>query len=70
MNCVHKFWFPRITVKYTQWGMAPNHAQKLQDIGGSGRDVKLVFFRTVEVEFVDGKFPLVVGEGYPLVEGA
>ena len=43
---------------------------KLQDIGGSGRDVKLVLFRTVEVEFVDGKFPLVVGEGYPLVEGA
>ena len=42
---------------------------KLQDIGGSGRDVKLVFFRTVEVEFVDGKFPLVMGEGYPLVEG-
>ena len=62
MNCVHKFWLPRITVKYTQWGMAPNHAQK--------RLLELVvFFRTFEVELVDGKFPLVMGEGYPLVEG-
>ena len=42
---------------------------ELQDIGSSGRDVKLVFFRTFEVELVDGKFPLVMGEGYPLVEG-
>jgi hypothetical protein len=42
---------------------------ELQDVGSSGRDVKLVFFRTFEVELVDGKFPLVMGEGYPLVEG-
>ena len=27
MNRVHKFWFSRMTVKYTQWGIAPNHAQ-------------------------------------------
>ena len=41
---------------------------ELQDIGSSGRDVKLVFFRTLELELVDGKFPLVMVEVYTLVD--
>ena len=41
---------------------------KLQDVGCSGRDVKLILLRAVEVELIDGKLPFVLGERNPLVE--